>query len=89
MLLPFGMTSHRFFNLPIELNEEGICFLKICDKFCLQDVDVVMWDEASMMLRKDLETIDRTLCNIMNNRRKNIYPWRRFLTRAASCEVSQ
>lgn len=42
ILLPCGTTSHRFFNLPIELNEEGICFLKTRDKLRLQEVDVVI-----------------------------------------------
>ena len=67
ILLPFGTTYHCFFNLPIELNGEGICFLKICDQLHLQKIDVLIWDEASMILRKVLETIDRTLLDIMNN----------------------
>lgn len=67
ILLPCGMTSHRFFNLPIRLEEESICFLKARDKLRLQEVDVVIWDEASMIPRKALETISRTLCDVMNS----------------------
>ncbi|KAG8174784.1 hypothetical protein JTE90_013184 [Oedothorax gibbosus] len=67
ILLPCGTTSHRFFNLPIQLNEEGICFTKPRDKRRLQEVDVVIWDEASMIPRKALEIIDRTLKDVMNN----------------------
>lgn len=66
ILLPCGTTSHRFFNLPIELNQKGICFLKSRDKMRLQEVDVVIWDEASMIPRRALEIIDRTLRDIMN-----------------------
>ncbi|KAG8174761.1 hypothetical protein JTE90_026661 [Oedothorax gibbosus] len=35
ILLPCGTTSNRFFNLPIQLNEEGICFTNPCDKWRL------------------------------------------------------
>ena len=67
ILLPYGTTSHRFFSLPIKLNEEGICYLKTRDKLRLQKVDVVIWDEASMIPRKAFETINRTLRDIMSN----------------------
>lgn len=66
ILLPCGTTSHRYFNLPIELTEDGICFTKPRDKRRLQEVDVVIWDEASMIPRKALEMIDRTLKDVMN-----------------------
>lgn len=41
--------------------------MKTRDKLRLQEVDVTIWDEDIMIHKKALETISRTLCDVMNN----------------------
>ena len=53
ILLPKGMTSHRTFRLPLNLSNIKTSFLKFeSDKKLLREVDVIIWDEASMIPKK-------------------------------------
>lgn len=62
ILLPGGMTSHKTFRLPIDLTGVETSFLKLkSDKKRLRECDVIIWDEASMIPRKALEIVDKTL----------------------------
>jgi len=68
ILLPRGMTSHRTFKLPLNLNDVETSFFKLeSDKKKLRETDLIIWDEASMIPKKALEIVDRTLKDICNN----------------------
>ena len=56
------MSSHRTFRLPIDLNDIEISTLKLeIYKKKLREADVIIWDEASMIPKKALEIVDKTL----------------------------
>lgn len=68
ILLPHGMTSHRTFRLPLNLEEIGISMITSqYDKKKLREADLIIWDEASMISKKALEIIDKTLRDLCNN----------------------
>ena len=61
ILLPKGMTSHRF-RVPLDLSRIETSFLKLeADKKLLREADIIIWDEASMIPKKALEIVDATL----------------------------
>jgi hypothetical protein len=65
ILLPKGMTSHRTFRLPLDLTNIKIAFFQIkSDKEKLQEADLIIWDEASMIPKRALEIVDTTLRDI-------------------------
>lgn len=68
ILLPKGMTSHRTFRLPLDLSNIESAFLKMdSDKKKLRESNVIIWDEGSMVPKKALEIVDRTLKDVCNN----------------------
>ena len=68
ILLPQGMTSHRTFRLPLNLNDIEIAIFKLeSDKRRLRDADVIIWDEASMIPKKALDIVDKTLRDLCDN----------------------
>ena len=68
ILLPRGMTAHRTFRLPLDLNNIESSFLKLnSDKKKLRKVELIIWDEASMIPKKALEIIDKTLKDVCMN----------------------
>lgn len=68
ILLPKGMTSHKTFNLPLDLaNSESIFFKSEASKKKLKEVDVIIWDEASMIPKKAIELVNKTLQDINEN----------------------
>ena len=68
ILLPKGMTSHKTFRLPLDLNNIESAFLKFeSDKKKFREVTAIIWDEASMIPRKALEIVDKTLQDVCNN----------------------
>ena len=68
ILLPKGMTTHRTFRLPLDLSSIENSFLKLeSDKKKLRETKVIIWNEASMIPKKDLEIIDRTLRDLFIN----------------------
>ena len=68
ILLPKGMTSHRTFWLPLDLNDIEISTLELeIDKKKLREADVIIWDEASMIPKKALEIVNKTLKDMSSN----------------------
>ena len=62
------MTSHRTFRLPLDLSNIESAFLKLdSDKKRLREADVIIWDEASMVPKKALEIVDKTLQDVSYN----------------------
>ena len=69
VLLTGGTTSHHAFKLgvPIEIDTHSRCYLKNAkDKAHLYEIDIIIWDEASMIPSRAVEMVDelfQDLCN--------------------------
>ena len=61
------MTTHRTFRLPLDLSSIENSFLKLESDKKLRETEVIIWDEASMIPKKALEIIDRTLRDLCIN----------------------
>jgi hypothetical protein len=66
MLLPAGCTAHSAFHLPIPCNETTTCNLSHAERQELKHVDLIIYDECSMVHADVANTLDRTLRDIMN-----------------------
>lgn len=67
ILLPQRMTSHKTFKLPLDLaNIENVFFKYDKDKIELREADIIIWDEASMIPKKALEIVNKTLQEVNN-----------------------
>ena len=70
ILMPNGMISHKTSKLPLDLTNNETSFSKLeSDKKRSREYNVIVWDEASMIPKKALEIVDKTLrdcCNIEN-----------------------
>jgi hypothetical protein len=65
VLLPKGMTSHRTFRLPLDLSNIESAFLNLdSDKRNLREADLIIWDEASMVPKKALDIVNKTLQDV-------------------------
>ena len=69
ILLPKGKTTHKTFRWPLNINDLELSILsQDCDKKRLREIDVIIWDEASMIPKKALEIVDRTLQDLCFNK---------------------
>lgn len=69
ILLLDGVTSHSQFGIPVPCMEDSSSYLKL-DDYRVKDIeqaDVIIWDEASMTSKFNLECVDRLLRDVMNN----------------------
>ncbi|CAK8568002.1 unnamed protein product [Lathyrus sativus] len=68
-LLPGGRTAHSWFEIPIDI--EPLSIRKIVKNYDLAKLiritNAIIWDEAPMIYRYCVETLDRSLQDIMNN----------------------
>ncbi len=62
-----GRIAHSRFKIPIDLHDESTCNItqqmKVVES--VRKVDLIIWDEASMMHRRTFEAIDQTLRDLM------------------------
>ncbi len=67
LLLLGGRTAHSRFKIPIDLHDESICNITQQMKVfeLVHKVNLIIWDEASMMHRQAFEAVDRTLRDLM------------------------
>jgi len=72
LLLQGGHTAHSCFKIPIPCHESSICSIlknsQLADLICI--TDLVIWDEAPMQHRHNMEAVDRTFKDILNNSEK-------------------
>ncbi|HEV7738154.1 MAG TPA: AAA family ATPase [Chlamydiales bacterium] len=63
LLLPGGRTAHSTFAIPIPTLDTSMCLIRRgSDKAQLmQEISLIIWDEAPMQHRHVMETVDRTL----------------------------
>ncbi|KAH9546723.1 hypothetical protein CY35_12G115600 [Sphagnum magellanicum] len=62
-----GRIAHSRFKIPIDLHNESTCNITQQMKVAklVHKIDMIIWDEASMMHCRTFETINRTLCDLM------------------------
>ncbi|KAH9541362.1 hypothetical protein CY35_14G059600 [Sphagnum magellanicum] len=67
LLISSGRTTHSRFKIPIDLHNESTCNITQQIKLAelVHKADLIIWDEVPMMHRQAFETIDRTLCDLM------------------------
>ncbi|GKB66773.1 ATP-dependent DNA helicase PIF1-like protein, partial [Tanacetum coccineum] len=67
LLLPGGRTAHSRFVIPLELVENSTCGIKQNTHLAelLQQVELIIWDEAPMTQKYAFEALDRTLRDIL------------------------
>ncbi|GJY85781.1 ATP-dependent DNA helicase PIF1-like protein [Tanacetum coccineum] len=67
LLLPTGRTDHSRFVIPLELMENSTCGIKQNTQLAelMQEVQLIIWDEAPMTQRYDFEALDIMLRDIL------------------------
>ncbi|XP_071704160.1 uncharacterized protein [Rutidosis leptorrhynchoides] len=67
LLLPGGRTAHSRFVIPLELMENSTCGIKQNTHLValMQEVRLIIWDEAPMTQRFAFEALDKTLKDIL------------------------
>ncbi|XP_071713309.1 uncharacterized protein [Rutidosis leptorrhynchoides] len=67
LLLPRGRTAHSRFVIPLELMENSTCGIKQKTHLAalIQEVSLIIWDEAPMTRRFAFEALDKTLRDIL------------------------
>ncbi|KAK9733000.1 hypothetical protein RND81_04G037300 [Saponaria officinalis] len=70
LLSPGGRTAHSRFEIPIELFDYSTCNVKQNTQLAelLQQMSLIIWDEAPMDHRFSFEALDRTLTNIVRSK---------------------
>ena len=68
LLLPGGRTAHSRFKIPCELDDDTVCDIKRGTMLAdlIQQTSLIIWDEALMTHRRALETLDRTLRDLLS-----------------------
>jgi hypothetical protein len=66
MLLTGGTTAHSAFHLPIPCNDATTCNLTAESRAFLKRVDLIIYDECSMVQEDVANTLDRTLRDVNN-----------------------
>jgi hypothetical protein len=69
LLMPGGQTAHSAFKIPVKFSSESNCNFTPRDKIGqnLFKVQVLIWDEAVAMHKHAIETVDRSLQDLMQN----------------------
>ncbi|XP_021980701.1 uncharacterized protein LOC110876850 [Helianthus annuus] len=67
LLLTGGRTAHSRFLIPINLNEDSICYINPNGGVArlLRQTTLIIWDEAPMVHKHVFEALDRTLRDIL------------------------
>ncbi|CAN1187169.1 ATP-dependent DNA helicase PIF1 [Linum perenne] len=69
-LLPDASTAHSRFKIPIEVHHTSTCMVKKGTELAeiIKATSLIVWDEAPMIHRLSFEAVDRTICDIMEQR---------------------
>jgi len=68
LLLPGGRTTHSRFKIPCDLDDDTVCDIKLGTMLAelIQQTSLIIWDEVLMTHRRALETLDRTLRDLLS-----------------------
>ncbi|XP_035838923.1 uncharacterized protein LOC118486528 [Helianthus annuus] len=69
LLLPGGRTAHSRFKIPFELDKDSCCLIDVGTDLAglINDVALIIWDEAPLQHRYAFEAVDRTFRDICRN----------------------
>jgi len=72
LLLKGGTTAHSCFKIPLFCHEDSVCNIPknsdLAELMC--KTDLVIWDEAPMQHKHNMEAVDRSLRDILNTSNK-------------------
>jgi len=75
LLLEGGRTAHSRFAIPLNPDEFSVC--KITPKSDLanliKEASLIIWDEAPMMSKFCFESLDKSFCDILNNKDNKVF----------------
>ncbi|XP_057747007.1 uncharacterized protein LOC130966238 [Arachis stenosperma] len=68
LLLPNGCTAHSRFKIPLSINEDSICNIKLGTPICKLSckAKLIIWDEALMLSKYCYKTLDKSLKDILH-----------------------
>jgi hypothetical protein len=71
LLLKGGKTAHSAFKIPLEVDHSSLCSIRPISPLAnlIRRTKLIIWDEAPMISRDVLETVDRTfkeICKVLN-----------------------
>ncbi len=66
-LLPNGRTAHAGLNIPINISDDSYCRWDLNMQNHLLSLDVLFWDEISMVSRDVVACVDRSFRRLKNN----------------------
>jgi hypothetical protein len=71
LLLQGGRTAHSTFKIPIPCHESSVCNINKDSNLAqrIRDTDLIIWDEAPMQHRHNMEAVDRTFKDLCNSDR--------------------
>ncbi|GAU47014.1 hypothetical protein TSUD_403240 [Trifolium subterraneum] len=71
LLIPGGRTAHSRFAIPLNVDEYSSCQIGRTDDLAhlIRRAKLIIWDEAPMMHRHCFEAVDRTLKDVMKEKR--------------------
>ena len=68
-LLEGGHTAHHALHIPIPANDATYCSLSVAERAMFKGVDLILWDEASLIHQDVADTVSRTMQDIMSDER--------------------
>ncbi|XP_026439764.1 uncharacterized protein LOC113338595 [Papaver somniferum] len=71
LLLPGGRTAHSRLKIPITLEDNSTCDISHGTQLAglIKKAEIVIWDEAPMIHRHAFEALERTVKDLMNERK--------------------
>jgi hypothetical protein len=71
LLLPRGRTAHSRFKIPFDINEAATCSVKRGTMLAelIQMAALIIWDEAPMTHHRCFEAFDRTMRDILSEKK--------------------
>jgi ATP-dependent DNA helicase PIF1 len=71
LLIPGGRTAHSRFGIPLNINEYSTCEIGPREPAAhlIRRAKLIIWDEAPMMHKHCFEAVDRTLKDLMKEKR--------------------
>ncbi|CAN1795972.1 ATP-dependent DNA helicase PIF1 [Linum perenne] len=65
LLMTGGRTAHSRFHIPVDVNEISTCHIEL-----IENTSLIIWDEAPMTHKHCIESLDRTLRDVMSRKDK-------------------
>ncbi|CAN1823226.1 ATP-dependent DNA helicase PIF1 [Linum perenne] len=68
-----GRTAHSRFHIPVDVNETSTCHIELRSELAelIENTSLIIWDEAPMAHKHCIESLDRTLRDVMSMKDKS------------------